>query len=235
MSILPKLSVPKYSLIIPSTKERVSYRPYLVREEKILMIASESEDSDQIQTALIDLVAECLDYKGDVNKLTNCDLEYIFLQLRGKSVGDKIDILKTCVECDASNDVTIDISTVTVIDHSPKDGIIRLSDDLSLELNYPTLGNKIDYNSNDSDTEVLIKSVATALAVVYYGEETYNAADTPIEERIEFVEGFSNAQFQQAVDYLLMAPYVEYSSEFTCSKCGHKEKFSYTGIIDFFI
>lgn len=236
MNTLPKLSVPKYQLTIPSTKETISYRPYLVREEKILMIASESEDPEQIHTALIDVIAACMDYSKDIMKLTTCDLEYIFLQLRSKSVGDKVEIIKICGECDADNDIQLDISKITVVDTTgDSNGVIKLGDDLSIELKYPTLGNKIEHNEKDTDTEVLIKSVATALSVVYYGEETYDASDTSIEERIEFIEGLSNVQFQKGIDYLLQAPYVEYSSDFTCKKCGHKETFSYTGIIDFFI
>lgn len=235
MNTLPKLSVPKYSLTIPSTNEVVSYRPYLVREEKILMIASESEDSDQIQTALVDIVSECLDYTGDINKLTNCDLEYIFLQLRSKSVGETIDIIKICSECDHRNDVAINLDNITIANNDGNDNIVRLSPDLALELTYPTIGNKIDYEDEDSDTEVLIKSVATGLTFIYYGEETFNAADVSYQERIEFVEGLSTSQFNDAVDFLLKAPYVEYKSEFVCKKCGHKEEFSYTGLIDFFI
>lgn len=236
MNILPKISVPEYNLVIPSTKETVGFRPYLVKEEKILLIASESEDTTQISKALIDIVGECLiNYHGDISNLTNCDIEYIFLQLRAKSVGESVDIIKICEDCEHHNEVSINLTNVKVMNNDEKDNQVKISDDLILELNYPTVGNSIDFNPDDSDTEVLIKSVATSLDTIFYGEETYRAADAPFKERIEFIEGLSTNQFQIAVDYLLNAPYVIYEDEYTCTKCGKKHKYSYTGLIDFFI
>jgi len=236
MNTLPTLSVPKYSLVIPSTQENVEYRPYLVREEKVLMIASESEDVNQIQGSLIDIVSECLNYNGDIKNLTNYDLEYIFLQLRAKSVGESIEIIKECPKCEHKTDVTIDITKAKLVNTKDnKDNTIKLEDNLSLELTHATVGNTVKYEETDSDTEILIKSVATALVTIYYGEETYDANEASFEERISFVESLSTTQFQKAVDFLLDAPYVLYKDTFTCSKCGYTEEFSYTGLIDFFI
>ncbi len=234
MNTLPTLSVPKYSMNIPSTKENISYRPYLVREEKILMIALESEDGQSIESAIIDILSTCIDYKGDVKGLTSYDIEYMFLQLRSVSVGESIDILRRCVECDHANEVKLDINKAKVIFEDQED-VIKLSDDLSLELKYPSINSKLTFDDSESDTEVLIRSAANVLTTIYHGEDVYDARDVSLQERQTFIEGLSNIQFEQVIDYLMNAPYVYYEDVFTCTKCGHKEEFSYTGLIDFFI
>ena len=236
MNTLPTISVPEYSVTIPSTNESVTYRPYLVREEKVLMIALESDDNIQIEDAIINIISECVDYKGDIRNLTSYDVEYMFLQLRSKSVGETIEIIKICNECDYHNEVTLSIDKAIVKNNNGDiSNTVRLSSDLALELTRPTISSKMKLGDELTDTEVLIKSAANVLSVIYHGEETYNAKDVPIEERIEFIEGLSNSQFEDIINYLLDAPYVYYEDTFTCSKCGHKEEFNYTGLIDFFI
>jgi hypothetical protein len=237
MNTLPTLAVPSYRVTIPSTDEIVDFRPYLVKEEKILMIALESEDGDQIEDAIIDIVNECVSYDKPIRELTSYDLEFLFLQLRSKSVGEKIDILRVCEveECKATTDVVINIEEAAVVNNDKKDNQIKLADDLTLEIKYPTLSSKIKYEKDTSNTEILIINAAAALTTIYYGEDTFDASLVSIEERQEFIEGLSTNQFSQVIEYLLDAPHVSYDGKFTCSKCGHKHEFNYTGLIDFFI
>lgn len=236
MDTLPTLSVPKYYLTIPSTKEKVSYRPYLVREEKILMIASESEDPDQIQDAVIDVISKCLDYNKDIKDLTPSDLEYIFIQLRSKSVGEKVEIIKVCGECDHNNKVTINLDNIVVENQEENlNSNLKLSDDLTLEVKFPTLRTENPDHGDETDTEILINAAANSLSLIFYGEDTYDASSVSLEERKEFIGNLNSEQFNKIISYLMKAPLVAYHSDFTCTKCGNKEEFSYTGLIDFFI
>jgi|SaaInlV_150m_DNA_3_1039698.scaffolds.fasta_scaffold00833_8 hypothetical protein len=235
MNTLPTISVPNYRLTIPSTKESVAFRPYLVREEKLLMIASESEDQEQIEDAVIQVVEDCLEYGKSIKELTAADLEFIFIQLRSKSVGETLDIIKVCDECEGQTEVSINIQEAYVKAPEEVDFNVKLSDDLTLELRFPTLSNKVSYNEDVSDTDILIKNAANSLSVIYYGEDTYDAKSVSVSEREEFIGSLSTEQFNKIIDFLMKAPYVTYDGKFTCSKCGHKHEFNYTGLIDFFI
>jgi len=237
MNTLPTLSVPSYRLTIPSSGKEVQFRPYLVKEEKILMIAQESTDGDQIQDAILNVIENCLiDYDGDVRQLTAYDVEWIFLQLRSKSVGESIDIIKFCDEedCDGETQIKIDIGKA-IIKNKEKSAntSIKVEEGLVVEVKFPTIESGSDVG--DDDTDILINTVANALSYIHYGDEIYDANGVTIEERRKFVESLTNEQFGKIIDFLLDAPYVYYEDEFTCSKCGTKQTFNYEGILDFFI
>ena len=238
MNTLPTLSVPSYRITLPSTKEVLNYRPYTVKEEKVLMIALESEDIDQVEDSILHVVATCLNKEPDeISKLKVYDVEYIFLQLRSKSVGETVKVYRPCggEECDHKSEVDIKLNEVAVINNKDKDGLIKLSEELTLELSFPNWGNNSSYDELESTTDILIKNVASALNIIYYKDEVFDASKVSIEERIEFVEGLNSSQFSDALKYLLDAPFVHYEGKFTCSKCGHNNEYDYTGLVDFFI
>lgn len=235
MNTLPKISVPNYSLTIPSNNIEITYRPYLIREEKVLLMAIESEDGKQMEKAIISIINECTNYKGDAIDLTSYDVEYIFIKLRSISVGETIDIIKICNECEHQNEVTLDLSKAVLVNNEKIDHIIKLTDEFSLELSHNSISDKLQFSDDESDTEVLIKSAAASLITIYNGDDVFDARDVSIEERIDFVEGLSSMQFNQVVDFILNTPYVHYKDTFVCTKCGHKRDFEYSGLMDFFI
>ena len=238
MNTLPTLSVPTYRLTVPSTKEVLNYRPYMVKEEKVLMIAMESEDIEQVEDGILNIVASCLDKDPEeIKKYRVYDIEYIFLQLRSKSVGETVKVKRSCEneECSHISDVSVSLDKVIVANNEDKDGILKLSKELSLELSFPTWNDRLSFDEDMNTSDMLIKNVATGLVTIYYGEEVFDAKNVPIEERIEFIEGLSSPQFSDALGYMVDAPFVYYEDIFTCSKCGNKNKYDYTGLIDFFI
>ena len=135
---LPKLNdTPKYSMTIPSMGETVKFRPFLVKEEKVLMLAMETEDQQQILNAIIETLSSCIQQEIDVNKLTTFDVEYMFVTLRGKSVGETIDLKMKCKSCQHENEYKLKIDDLKI--HMPKiSNIIELSEDISIEMSYPT-------------------------------------------------------------------------------------------------
>lgn len=235
MNILPKISVPKYRLDVPSTGKNVEYRPYLVKEEKVLLIAVASEDPNQIQDAIADIIKECCPSIGDLHKLTTADIEYIFLMLRSISVGAKIDIIKVCEHCDSENDVQIDLTKIKIEnDGNEKDLRVDVDQNFKIDLMYPTLSPIL--NSNEDDEQfALITTVANCIETIYYGEDTYSMDGISVEEKVDFVGNLSSIQFSKLVAVLLNAPYVAYESKYKCKSCGEENDIYYTGLIDFFI
>ena len=131
---LPKLNdMPKYSVTIPSSKQEVRIRPFVVKEEKILLIAMESQDPKQIANAILDTIVSCTEEQIDANSLTSYDVEYLFLQIRGKSVGEKSNVILKCMECGHDNEVTIDLGDIKIEGNIP-DKKIKITDQISLEM-----------------------------------------------------------------------------------------------------
>ena len=234
---LPKLNnTPYYDVTIPSTGEKTKYRPYLVKEEKILMIASESEDDYAISEAMLNIIGDCV--QGlDKYKLTTFDIQYLFLQLRSKSVGETSELIFPC-ECQHENKVTIKISDVTADVPEDKKNIIKLSEDMTIELKYPTYHDVINdkiMRSNISGTEVLYQSVMLSLDTLQLKNERMIFADEPVEDVIEFIGELSTDQFNKLTDFTNSIPALRKEIEFTCEKCKKVNKRVIEGTADFFL
>ena len=138
--MLPKMVTPKYDMIVPSTGKSITYRPYVVKEEKMLLIAMESQDEKQIENAVMNIIKECIESPLDINTLTNFDVEFIFVTLRAKSVGEGIKLSPKCTSCEETNEVKLDLDEVTVKNlEDQTDTMIKLTDDISVELKWPTM------------------------------------------------------------------------------------------------
>lgn len=236
MNILPTIAVPQYSLIVPTTQKEIKYRPYLVKEEKLLMIAMESQDNKQIEQSIIDIIQACVNSDIDVNSLTSVDVEYIFLKLRSVSVGEKIELLKSCQECETDNEISVNLENVEVNNLDPdEDSNIQLGNNLIVKLSRPSVSDSLGEIDNKSETEILIDSVVIAIDKIWYGEDVYNASDIPKTEIKEFVENLNSSQFSSLIDYLVSAPYVVYKGSFACKNCGTKNDYEFDGLLDFFI
>jgi len=232
--MLPKIATPKYDMIVPSTGKSITYRPYVVKEEKILLIALESQDEKQIEKSIYTMIEACLDGNIKINDLTNFDIEFIFLTLRSVSVGEGIKLKMLCSECEEPNDVKIDLNNLQVKnnDFDKKDLQIKINDEITMDLRWPSMGDRSLDNS--TGTEAIIHMVAKSIDTLYYGEETIAMADTPFKEVLEFVESLSSEQFNKCMEVLVKTPYTGYDLEYTCQKCGHKNERELKGLADFF-
>ena len=231
--MLPKLATPKYEMIVPSTGEAITYRPYVVKEEKLLLIAMESQDDKQIEQAISDIIRSCLD-NVNVEDLTGFDIEFIFLTLRARSVGEGVELLIPCTECEEQNEVKIDLDKLEMknLDFNNKDLQLKLDDNMTIELRWPTMSDRSV--KVETGTEVLIHMVAKSIGTLYHGEDIHPMKDVPFDEVLEFVESLSSEQFNKVMGLLLKTPYVSYDIEFTCKKCGHKNERELKGLADFF-
>ena len=232
--MLPKLATPKYDMIVPSTGKSITYRPYVVKEEKLLLIALESQDEKQIEKSIYAMIETCIDGDVKIKSFTNFDIEFIFLTLRSRSVGEGIKLQMPCEHCEELNEVKIDLNKLQVKnnDFDNKDLQIKINDDITIELRWPTMSDRA--TNLDTGTEAIIHMVAKSIGTLYHGEDTISMADTPFEEVLEFVESLTSAQFNLCMSVLVKTPYTSYDIEFVCKKCKEKNERELKGLADFF-
>ena len=232
---LPKLSVPQYRVKLPSTGEQLSMRPYLVKEEKILLIALESKDAVQIQNAVRNLIMSCYDIK-DADKLTSFDLEFLFLQLRAKSVGEKIKLRAKCEECDTLNEYEINIDEVK-IDNLDNEKTFMLDKEgkVGITMRYPTMEHlsKMDLNKLDS-IDGLLDLIKVCVDTIFDEENVFRADEETPEDLSDFIESFSSEQFSKLQKFFEKLPSMTYNDEIVCTKCSHKNKIELRGLQSFF-
>lgn len=232
---LPKLTVPQYKVKLPSTGEQLNMRPYLVKEEKVLLIALESKDAMQIQNAVKNLIMSCYDLK-DAKKLTSFDLEFLFLQLRSKSVGENIALRMKCEECDTLNDYNVNIDEVK-IDNINKENTFILDEDkkVGITMRYPTMENleKLDLAKLDS-VEGLMDLISVCVKTIFDEDNVYNADEETREDLMNFIESFSSSQFAKIQEFFVSIPSMTYNDEIVCTNCGHKNKVELRGLQSFF-
>ena len=227
---LPKLNdVPKYSLTVPSTGEELRYRPYLVKEEKVLLIASSSEDPQQIMGAVYDTIASCVE-GVDVRTLTTFDLEYIFIKLRSKSTGETSEVNIQCPACSAKNTMTIPLEEVTVTE-SNADPIIKLTDTITVEMKYPSYH---DIPVGAEENDVAMSLVAASIKAVISNDERINIEDESPESVKSFIESMTQDQFMKVSAFFNDSPSVKYDLPLVCQGCGAQNTIEIKGMQSFF-
>jgi hypothetical protein len=208
---LPKISTPTYELEIPSSKKKIKYRPFLVKEEKILIIAMESEDNKQIAEAVKTVISNCIITRGvKVEELSTFDIEYIFLNIRGKSVGEEVEVLITCPDDEVTKVPTLinldDIKVETSEKHSRD---IKLDDNLTMRMKYPSMNEfvKSNFNVNDMiDVDDTFDLISSCIEQVYSEEESWSASDCTKKELSEFLEQLSSKQFKEIENFFETMP-----------------------------
>ena len=199
---LPKISTPTYELVLPSTNKKVKYRPFLVKEEKILIMALESEDQKQITNAIKSVLADCILTRGvKVDKMATFDIEYLFLNVRGKSVGETVEVNVTCPDDGQTKvEMEIDIDSIKIQKDPNHSNIVELDDNLSIQMNYPSLDQFIETNFDLNDTKNQVDQslhvIMSCINQVYNSEESWSAADCTKKELKEFVESMNSKQFK---------------------------------------
>jgi len=233
---LPRLDSAKYELTVPSTGEKILYRPYLVKEEKILMLAMESEDTSQMVRAVKDVIRACTDDAVDTRNITMFDMEYIFVQLRAKSSGETADVGIKCSECGKKNDVTIDLQSIYVDNLENKKKTVKLTDTIHIEMKYPNLDTitKIESEEGISDLDKVFKLIISSIDTIYSGEESFSASEQSEKELIDFVDQMNGRQFESIRNFVENMPQTKIDVTFTCAHCEHENTMNVRGLSNFF-
>ena len=208
---LPKIATPTYSMVLPSTEKEINYRPFLVKEEKLLVLALESEDTKQITTAIKAVLKNCIQTKGiKVELLPTFDIEYLFLNIRGKSVGESIDVNIVCPDDEKTNvKVVIDLDDIKVKKTEGHSNQIKLDNTLMMELKYPSLEEFIKNNFDFKDENAMeqsFKLIAASIDKIYNEEEVWVAADCTKKEITEFLESMNSSQFKKIEEFFTTMP-----------------------------
>jgi hypothetical protein len=236
---LPKISTPTYELEIPSSKKKIKYRPFLVREEKILIIAMESEDTSQITTAIKDVISNCILTRGvNVDNLATFDIEYLFLNIRGKSVGESVDVLITCPDDEVTQvpvSINLDEIDVQIPKEHSKD--IRLDDALTMRMKYPSLKEFIKNNfsmGEDISVEDSFELICSCIEQIYNEEESWNASDFTKKELVDFIEQLNSNQFKQIEKFFETMPKLSHTVKVKNPKTGVESDVVLEGLTSFF-
>ena len=238
---LPTIATPTHELKLPSSNQRVKYRPFLVREEKILIIALESQDQDEITNSVKDTLKKCILTDGiNVDDLPTFDIEYLFLNIRAKSIGEDIRLTVTCPddgETQVSTTVFVDEIKVTKPKNHKKD--IVLDDKLTVRMKYPSLDQFIKSNFQaDDDPQVVVdktfKVIADCIETVYTEEDAWEASDYSDQERLDFIEQLNSKQYKQMENFFATMPKLSHTIEVVNPNTKKKNKIVLEGLADFF-
>jgi hypothetical protein len=231
---LPKLNdSPKYDLVIPSTKQKVKFRPYLVKEEKVLMLASESGDNNQALQAIVDTIKACISDDINTSELTTFDVEYAFTQIRAKSVGETSTVGVKCNHCETQNEISIPLDDIKV--ETPEvDNKIKLTDDISLKMKWPRYNDVLGQDlSNMTQTQQTFKLLIECIESVMTEDENIKFKDESEEEKLSFVESLTSEQFKSVREYIEKMPKMKYNLDYTCSNCNQNNNVTLEGMQDF--
>ena len=239
---LPKLEVPTYELELPISKKKIKYRPFLVKEQKNLLMAMESGDAASIQHNVREILDVCTLTTGiDVEELPILDIEYYFINLRAKSVGETIESKYRCnndvdgKECGNIMETVIDLTDIKPVFEKEINPEIQLTDTVVLKLRYPQFSVVKDSVDMDNITDVTFNMIANSIEYIYDGEQFYYAKETTKEELLEFLEQLNNEQFEKIEEFFDAMPKMSKKVEMTCSKCGFHHELDVEGLESFFV
>ncbi len=240
---LPTIVTPTYELTLPSNKKQVKYRPFLVKEEKVLILAMESEDSSEINRAIKSVLKDCILTRGiNVEHLPSFDIEYLFLNIRSKSVGESVDLIITCPDDNLTKvDVTVNIDEIEVIipeDHSPE---IKVDDNIKIKMKYPSLKefveNNFNFNANLNNAQAINKSfeiVASCIDQVYTDEEVWSSSDVSKKELIEWIQKMDANQYKGIEKFFDTMPKLSHTLKVKNPNTGVESDVTLEGLSSFF-
>tara|TARA_B100000131_G_C17944089_1_gene543592 strand:+ start:45 stop:746 length:702 start_codon:yes stop_codon:yes gene_type:complete len=231
---LPSLNTPTYELTIPSTKKKIKYRPFLVKEEKILLLALESEDDKQISLAMQDLMEACILTKGiKVQELASFDVEYIFLNIRAKSIGETIDVKLICPD-DGTTEVTtqIPIDKIKVKYDKDHTNQIQINDDLWVEMKYPNIDSLAIQEETIDDT---FKLISKSIGKIYNEEDVWDSSTTSEKEFEEFIESMNSKQFAKIQTFFETMPSLKHTVKIRNPNTKVESSYTIEGLSNFFM
>jgi len=237
---LPKIATPTYSLVLPSTEKEISYRPFLVKEEKLLVIALESEDTKQITNAIKAVIKSCVLTRGiKVEMLPTFDIEYLFLNIRGKSVGEDLDVNIICPDDEETQvQVSINLDDIQIHKNEDHTNNIKLDGNIMMEMKYPSLNefikNNFDFQEGKNQMDQSFDLIAQCIDKIYTADEVWAASDCTKKEMGEFLESMNSKQFKQIEEFFTTMPKLSHTIEVTNPNTKVKSEVVLEGLASFF-
>jgi hypothetical protein len=236
---LPKISTPVYELELPSTGQEIQYRPFLVKEEKLLVLALESENTKEITTAIKNVIKSCIQTKNiKVESLPTFDIEYLFLNIRGKSVGEEIEVNVICPDDGETYvPVKINIDEIQVQKNEEHTNKIQVDDNIVMQMKYPSLDQFIKNNfdfSGDTNMDQSFDLVASCIDKIFNDEEVWTSGDVTKKELIDFLEQMNSAQFKQIEKFFETMPKLSHSVKVKNPKTEVESEVVLEGLSSFF-
>ena len=235
---LPKINTPTYELTLPSNGKKIKYRPFLVREEKILIMALETENQKQITDAVVEILDACIMTRGvKVQNLATFDIEYIFLNVRSKSVGETINVNIICPDDEKTSvEVPIDLESIKVKKDKSHTNIVKIDDNLSLKLKYPSMEQFIENNFESTDETIknTMKLITSSIDMIFSEEESWNASESTEKELEDFIEQLNSKQFQTIEKFFDTMPKLSHRVKVTNPKTNVESTVILEGLAAFF-
>lgn len=234
---LPKHSYPTFELELPSSGKSIKYRPFIVKEEKILLLALESEEEAQIREAVKNLIKNCVITRIKVDELPSFDLEYLFLRIRAASVGEVVTMNVVCKDDNETQvEISIDLNTVEVYKPEGHTNKIMLTDNMGILMKYPSMNRFIDseFLNKDIKTEEVFEFIADSIEQVFDSEEVWDASTTSRKEMLEWVEHLTNKQFEDIQQFYETMPKLQHKFTVKNPKTGVESEYIIEGMQNFF-
>lgn len=230
---LPKAEIPKYELTLPASKKKIQFRPFVVKEEKILLLALQDGNPEQIITAMAQIIENCTFGACKLDDLSQIDVEFLFLHIRNRSMGEGVEVTAKCTSCEKDTSLLLDLSAVKVEEGKKVAPEIQLSNNMWVVMKYPSIRTTYQMaieNSNDS----IFKVLAASIDQIIDGEQTYSTSDSPLSEVLEFIDGLTQQQLDKMQAFFEGAPKVVYENDYKCSHCGAENHIKLEGLQNFF-
>ena len=235
---LPRIATPTYELTLPSSDKKIKFRPFLVKEEKVLILAMESQDSKQIANAVKDILSHCILTRGiKVEKLSTFDIEYLFLNIRVKSVGEQIEVMVTCPDdCKTQVPTLINIDSIKVIKDEGHNRDIKLDDEFTLRMKYPSLNEfiKSNFDANGMNVDDTFDLISSCIDQVYSEEESWSSSECTKKELTEFVEQLNSSQFKMVEKFFETMPKLSHTVKVTNPNTKKENEIVLEGLQNFF-
>jgi hypothetical protein len=226
-------TLPQYSMTLPVSGITTKFRPFVVKEEKILLVALQSKNMNQINDAMRNVILACTNNYIDTKKLATADAEYAFLQIRSKSVGEEVKPQVTCTNCQKNINIKIKLDEVTIkqVEKASVDPTIKITDDVSVIMRYPSI-HDIDYNKDE--IEIAFDLAKKCVDGIIMGEQVYKSVDINPKELSDFIDNLLPDQFAKMIDFLQSVPELHYLFKYTCPSCQETVKVELKSVSDFF-
>ncbi len=225
-------SIPTYELTLPSSGKKIKYRPFVVKEEKVLLLALQDTNENHVINTLKDLIHSCTFESLQVDKLPSVDIEYLFIMIRNKSLGEGLELEVTCSKCEKKINVMCNLDNVQV-KKVDAEKVIRLADNLVVTMRYPTLEMSLNLTELD-DLQKTIEVMAKCVEFIEYDGKLFDTDELPFEEVVEFIENLTQKQLDKLDKFLETTPQVTFDDTVKCKACGHVNNIHIEGISDFF-
>ena len=234
---LPLLNVAEYDLKLPSSGKKIQYRPFLVKEEKVLLQAMEGQDEKEILSALKQLITQCVSTEGfKVNDIAMVDLEYIFLRMRAKAVGDvsTINFTHKPGKCDGVIKINIDLTKIEPTQNKNESDLIKITDEVQVRMVPPTVKALSNMDGSKSQIDSAFDTIRDCITEIYSNDELFSVQDHTTKEVDDFINSLSSNQFSKLRDYFDNLPALKHDIEYICPKCNETETQTIQGVASFF-